>query len=79
MDSILSLEQTAKIVGCSPRTFKNKLWSAQKTTLPPAHKTGRNVYFIREEVEQWLINQPIINAATKRRPGRPRKNSKGVA
>jgi len=78
MDSILSIEQTAAIVGCSPRTFKNKLWSAQKTTLPPAHKTGRNVYFIREEVERWLINQPVINAPAPRR-GRPRKNQQGVA
>jgi len=79
MDSILSLEQTAKIVGCSPRTFKNKLWSAQKTTLPPAHKTGRNVYFIRDEVEQWLRQQPVVNAP-KKRVGRPRKNvTRGVA
>jgi len=79
MNTILSLEQTAAIVGCATRTFKNKLYSDQKTTLPPAHKTGRNVYFIRDEVEQWLINQPVINAPAKRRPGRPRKNQQGVA
>jgi len=75
MNTILSIEQTAAIVGCSPRTFQNKLWSDKKTALPPAHKIGRKVYFFRDEIEQWLRNQPIINAPAKRRPGRPRKNT----
>lgn len=78
MSKILSIDEVAAILGCAPRTLKNKLWSVQKTTLPPAHKTGRTVYFVRDKVEDWLVKQPVINAPAPRR-GRPRKNVKGVA
>jgi len=73
MNNILSTKETAELLGWKERTFKNKLWSSEKANLPPAHKYGRRVYFVKDEVEQWLINQPIINAPAKRKPGRPRK------
>jgi len=77
--NILSLEETALVLGYSKRTLQNKFWSKEKSSLPPAHKTGRKIYFFRDEVEQWLRQQPVVNAP-KKRVGRPRKNvTRGVA
>jgi len=70
---IISIEELANIRGCSPRTIKNILWSDKSVTLPPAHKLGRKVFFLKSEVEGWLKNSPVINAPAVRR-GRPRKN-----
>jgi len=70
---ILAIEDIAELRGCSVRTIKNILWSDKRTTLPPAHKMGRKVFFLQAEVEVWLNNMPIINAPAIRR-GRPRKN-----
>ena len=70
---ILAIEDIAELRGCSVRTIKNILWSDQRAILPPAHKMGRKVFFLQEEVEEWLNKMPIINAPAIRR-GRPRSN-----
>jgi len=70
-EDIISIEKLAEIRGCSPRTIRNILWSDKRSTLPPAHKLGKKVFFLRDEVEEWLQQSPIINAP-KPRVGRPR-------
>jgi len=71
-DLILSIEEFAKLTNRSVRTIKNILWSDRRESLPPARKIGRKTFFIRSEVESWLVSQPIVNMPSKRK-GRPRK------
>jgi len=71
-DLILSIEEFAKLTNRSVRTIKNILWSDRRESLPPARKIGRKTFFIRSDVESWLLSQPIINVPQKKK-GRRRK------
>lgn len=75
-DLIIFIEDFALLTDRSVRTVKNILWSGKRDSLPPARKIGRKTFFLRSDVEQWLVDQPIINKPPRHR-GRPRKSGQG--
>jgi len=60
MKNIMTDQDVADLTGYKLSTFRNKIYT-EKRTLPPMRKAGRKIYFLRSEVEDWIINLPVTN------------------
>jgi len=61
MPNTLTVAEVASLLGYKESTLKVKLYSKGKSKLPPLHKAGNKLFFLRDEVESWFISQPVIN------------------
>lgn len=62
MENILSIEDVAEIIGYKVSTIRNQIYASKdKNKIPPARKAGRNFYFLRSDVEDWIANRPVTN------------------
>jgi len=74
-DELLSVDEVAEMLGISPRTLENRI--AYRKCHPPYRRIGRGRIFVRREVIEWVLRQPVRRASddipVPRRRGRPTK------
>ena len=77
MIDIITIDEFAALAQLQKNTVTGILRSERATTLPPARRNGRRIYFMRNEVEDWFKSRPVINP--RKQVGRPRKTQANLA
>lgn len=76
MNDILERGAVAELLGVSTRTLARWIDSGE---LPPPRRLGRRAYWLRQELDTWLSQEPSRRAVSRKAPrldvvrkGRPR-------